>query len=66
MRHAVPDDEQSARLGVRRRWWAWRSHRRAVRNQQLLDTSTGTRMISASLTTLDAERPGPEAQLRVW
>ena len=47
---------------------AWRLRRRVLRNQQLLDTGTGARVISASLTTLDA--PAPEApaagRLRVW
>jgi len=47
---------------------AWRARRRIARNRQLLETGTGARVISASLTTLDT--PPPEApaagRLRVW
>jgi len=46
----------------------WRLRRRVARNQQLLDTGNGARVMSASLTTLD--EPAPEAattgHLRVW
>jgi len=47
---------------------AWRLRRRVVRNQQLLDTGTGARVISASLTTLEATAPPPPSasRLRVW
>lgn len=47
---------------------AWRLRRRVLRNQQLLDTGTGARVISASLTTLDGRPPEAPAagQLRVW
>jgi hypothetical protein len=56
--------QDTKRFSVR----AWRRRRRLLRNQQLLDTGTGARVISASLTTLDASAPEPPAtsRLRVW
>lgn len=37
------------------RWRKWLARRRTLRNQQLLATGSGARMMSASLTTLDRD-----------
>jgi len=68
------DSEELLNEGGRSRWRRWRARLRAARNQQLLDTSSGARTISASLTTLGTEdtrdelTPGPDSKghLRVW